>query len=107
MHGRELMECLRGVLISATAVAFAGMLYVGWMALRAWWEAKQAPKVDMFTCDKHGPIFAKDVMQIPMDDGGPPYKQCPFCFEDTYKIADARLRAEEAKRVAPPVRPVQ
>ena len=74
-----------------------GISYLAWVTFRAWWEAKEAPRVDMFTCDKHGAIPSKDVIQVPMDDGGKPYLQCPFCFEDAMKLADKRLRASEAK----------
>jgi hypothetical protein len=68
----------------------------------AWIETRNTPKTDFFTCDRHGAFPVKLLMMIDLGDGRPPIKQCPFCYSDSFKTADARLKAEEAKRTAKP-----
>jgi len=72
--------------------------YVVCVVIRSWWETRETPKTDMFTCDKHGVFPVKYLIEMPIDDGGKPIMQCPFCYEEAFKKADERLKAEEAKR---------
>jgi len=81
------------------SLVFLGPLavYVLVVAFRAWIEVRSTPKVDYFTCDKHGSFPLKWAIDMPMDDGGPPHKVCCFCFQDAYKRADSIVREQEQK----------
>jgi hypothetical protein len=87
------------VFFGAAVVVLAGLtFYVLFVAIRSWWETRETPKTDMFTCDKHGVFPVKYLIEMPIDDGGKPIMQCPFCYEEAFKKADERLKAEEDKR---------
>jgi hypothetical protein len=87
------------VFLGAAAVVLAGLtFYAVCVVLRSWWETRETPKTAMFTCDKHGVFPVKYLMEMPLDDGGKPITVCPFCYEEQFKKADERLKAEEAKR---------
>lgn len=77
--------------------ALALMIFVPPL-LGGYLEAHNAPRVDMFECEKHGLFPVKYVMRIDMQDGGKPVEQCPFCYEDAFKKADSELRKREASR---------
>jgi hypothetical protein len=93
-------------------IVFASYLTLIWVSLGilayfvlvgacAYFDTRNTPKTDFFTCDRHGVFPVKLLIMIDLGDGRPPIKQCPFCYEAAFKTADARLKAEEAKRGKP------
>ena len=77
-------------IIGTAVVAIA--FYVWVTAMSAKMATERAPKVDMFSCDKHGAIPAK--YAIPFDGMGvleKPVLTCPFCFEDRGREAQKNL----------------
>jgi len=91
------MNALEMLLMAVVVVGIGVIAYVVVICLTAYHETKKTDKVDFFTCDKHGAFPVKLLMEIDLQDGQPPVKQCPFCLDEAYKQADARLKAEEAK----------
>ena len=62
--------------------------YIGIVAANAKVKTERAPRVPMFTCDRHGTIPAK--YAIPFDGMGAletPVLSCPMCYEDRMKEA--------------------
>lgn len=74
-------------LIWGSAVALAVLVLYGiYLYLDASTDVKNAPRDDMYVCDRHGPFPRKYVMKL---DAGlqDPVDYCPFCFEDKMKEA--------------------
>jgi hypothetical protein len=90
------------VFVALLCAAVVVISYGVFMAIYSWFETRNIPKTEFFTCDRHGAFPVKLLMMIDLGDGRPPIKQCPFCYSDSFKTADARLKAEEAKRTAKP-----
>lgn len=83
------------VIIVILAVAF----YMLWVVAQARASVRQAPHVDMFSCDKHG-VFKKSLAiksNIFMSDNSE-HLVCPLCLEDAEKVATARLRNMKAEK---------
>lgn len=96
---KELTHTVHGFMMVVLSAGVIALVYLAWVVLWAWRDSKDAPKSDMFTCDKHGLVPVKYVMSLPIDDGGPPHLQCPFCFEDAIKRADELMKVDEARRM--------
>lgn len=75
-------------------VVLVAALALGAEALCAYVETRTAPRVDHFTCDKHGAFPAKWLLELDLGDGGPPFKQCPFCWDASMKKAEAYLKTK-------------
>lgn len=88
MIGKEF--CASMIVVGGTYLLY--LIFMGWKMTR------EAPKEGFYTCDKHGPFPSRILMSMPVPDGGEPVKVCPFCYDEAFKIADQRLRAEEDKR---------
>lgn len=79
-------------IMGAVALAFVAF-YLLWVFLQARAEVRQAPHVDMFSCDKHG-LFKRSLAiksNIFMSDNSE-HLVCPLCLEDAEKVATERLR---------------
>jgi hypothetical protein len=69
-------------------------LYLLWVWLEARSEVRNAPRKDMFTCDKHGIFPAKYALKtelLPLGEATENYKVCPMCLEDAERTARLRL----------------
>lgn len=86
-----------GAVLGAALVA-----WLGWIVFEAWYEVVKAPRVDMYVCDKHGPVpkHLCIVFQEKEDKSERTEQQyqCPFCYEDAFKLADKTLREKERIR---------
>lgn len=71
--------------IGAVLVLIAGYLLL--IAVQAWYEVKDAPRVPMHLCEKHGAIPAKYTLKLSVPIAENPIEYCPMCFEDKMKRA--------------------
>jgi hypothetical protein len=85
------------LLLGVSAVVVPACLYLAVVCIAAYYATKQTERTEFFTCDKHGAFPVKLLMSIDLGDGRPVVQQCPFCYEEAFKKADARIRADEAK----------
>jgi len=88
--------------LTLLGVAGCVVVYIAFAGLLAWIETRNTPKTDFFTCDRHGTFPVKSLILIDLGDGRHPVQQCPFCYDAAFKLADQRLKDEEAKRGAVP-----
>lgn len=63
------------------------ILYLVMVAVQAWYEVKDAPRVPMFLCDRHGAIPAKYTLKLNTPVTEKPIEICPMCFEQKMKAA--------------------
>lgn len=91
----------RDVLGLVVLIAALGLLVIA-PIVEGYLDTRNAPRADMFECEKHGLFDAKYIMLIDLQDGGKPVQQCPFCYEDAFKKADEELKKREAMRVGVP-----
>lgn len=66
--------------------AIIGAAYLGLVAYGAKHDTEDAPRQDMFVCDKHGLFPKKYAMQL-TGVTEEPILQCPMCMEDKFKQA--------------------
>lgn len=90
------------VFVALLCAAVVVISYGVFMAIYSWFETRNTPKTEFFTCDRHGTFPVKSLILIDLGDGRHPVQQCPFCYDAAFKLADQRLKDEEAKRGAVP-----
>lgn len=84
-------------IIFITSAVVATVLYVALMFWAAKRDVSNAPKVEMFICDVHGPLpigatlilFEDLAYETPEGMKTGPMRGCPICFENRIKIAKA------------------
>lgn len=74
-------------------VATALTVYFIYGALSAWWETRNTPRTEFFTCDKHGAFPMKWTIEAPMPQGDV-HRVCPFCFDAAFKKAEEYVQAK-------------
>ncbi len=70
--------------VGAVLLSIAGYLLL--VMLQAWFEVKDAPRVPMHLCPKHGAIPAKYTLKLDIL-AERPIDYCPMCWEDKVKAA--------------------
>jgi len=61
--------------------------YLVLMAIQAWYEVKDAPRVPMMLCPKHGAVPEKYTLKLSVPIADKPIEYCPMCYEDKIKAA--------------------
>jgi hypothetical protein len=64
----------------------ASAVYLGLIMYDAKHDVENAPRTDMYLCDRHGAFPKKHLMHL-SGITDTPIEQCPFCFEDRMKAA--------------------
>jgi hypothetical protein len=72
--------------VSLVLLAIVG--YLLYVVLQAWYETKDAPRVPMFLCPKHGAVPTKYTLKLNVFSDRP-VEYCPFCMADKMKAAKA------------------
>ena len=80
--------------LTALAIFLVAAVYGVILALTAWWAARESPRTEFFTCDKHGAFPMKWTIEAPMPEGDV-HRCCPFCFNEAYKKAETFVRSKE------------
>lgn len=85
-----------------SALLILALLAIVWLLFEAWYETSAAPRVDMYVCEKHGPVpkhycIVFEEKEDKSDQTEQQY-QCPFCYENAFKLADKALREKERVR---------
>lgn len=76
-----------GIIYWVGVVVITVLVYVVYLVLVARSQVKDAPRVDMMVCQKHGAIPEKYTMKIDALVTEKPIEVCPFCWEEKMKAA--------------------
>jgi hypothetical protein len=94
--GRSFRGCEGGLILWAfIGIVVIALIYLGCVAYDARHTTNQAPRDDMYTCDRHG-VFSKKYALKLTGITEEPILQCPFCMEDRFK--EAKQRAAQGNK---------
>lgn len=85
-------------LIIGLAILLIAAIYfaiVRWDVLN---DVKNAPRTEMFLCNKHGAFPAKYAIEAPVPSTEKPVKICPMCMEDSENKARALYAAKKENK---------
>jgi hypothetical protein len=82
---------MAAILIAALITCILAVVYIAAVAYEAKHSTDNAPRQDMFTCEKHGLFPKKYAMQL-TGITEEPILQCPFCFETRMKEARKNVK---------------